>query len=109
MPRTTRSSEGDLAGRRALGAALRDRRQDRGWTLAELSQRSGISIGHLSDAERGSGKGLLTLEALHLIADAHGVLVTDLLHQVPPYGRRPDDGPAAGRRIPPYEDDAAST
>lgn len=73
-------------GRLALGTALRARREEAGWTLRELSSRSGLSVAHLADAERGEGN--LSLEALVMIADAYGVLAVDLLQGVQPYGSR---------------------
>ncbi len=40
--------------RDAIGAVLRRRRQELGWTLREVSERSNVSTPHLSDVERGN-------------------------------------------------------
>lgn len=39
--------------REAVGHAIRLRRQDNGWTLRELSKRSTVALGYLSELERG--------------------------------------------------------
>ena len=42
-----------LSIREALGEVLRDQRTEHVMTIRELSNRSGISISHISDIERG--------------------------------------------------------
>lgn len=46
-------------------AEIRRRREEAGWSLAELSRRSGVSKGQLSDLENGrTGTSLYTLRRL---------------------------------------------
>ena len=67
-----------------LGQALRDRRIDAGLTLQELAARSGFTFGFLGECER--GEKVPSLDALAELAAAYGVLATDLLDGVYPYG-----------------------
>jgi transcriptional regulator with XRE-family HTH domain len=82
------------AGRRLLGNRLRDARIGAGFDLAEAAARSGLSMQHLSDCER--GRKLPSLPALVAIAGAYQLLSTDLLAGLYPFGDR-----RAPRRIPP--------
>ena len=89
-------------GRAELGGALRDLRQGRGWTLAQVEQRTGVSSGFLSQLEH--AQRTPTLETLFTLADCYDLLLTELLEGVYPFGsrqaprRRP--APADGRRRP---------
>jgi len=56
--------------RTELGRAIRLARTDRGWTLKELSESSGVSVSQLSSVERGAH--LPSLESLLTIAEALG-------------------------------------
>ncbi|MEO0483274.1 MAG: response regulator [Planctomycetota bacterium] len=56
--------------RTELGRAIRLARTDRGWTLKELSETSGVSVSQLSSVERGAH--LPSLESLLTIAEALG-------------------------------------
>jgi transcriptional regulator with XRE-family HTH domain len=61
---------------RAVGQRLRDLRQDRGISLVELSKAAGLSIGFLSQIERGISSP--SLKALASIADALGLPIAAL-------------------------------
>ncbi|MFI9100106.1 helix-turn-helix domain-containing protein [Streptomyces fildesensis] len=61
----------------AVGPRLRALRQDRGTTLAQLSEMTGISLSTLSRLE--SGKRKPTLELLLPLAKAHGVALDELV------------------------------
>ncbi|MBC7343689.1 MAG: helix-turn-helix transcriptional regulator [Clostridia bacterium] len=54
----------------ALGAKLRQLRQQKGITLSQLSRQSGVSLAHISEIERGRGRASLkTLEKLAAVLD----------------------------------------
>lgn len=67
----------------AVGPRLRALRQERGTTLARLSERTGISLSTLSRLE--SGQRRPTLELLLPLAKAHGVQLDELVG-APPTG-----------------------
>ncbi|WP_326600361.1 helix-turn-helix domain-containing protein [Streptomyces sp. NBC_01803] len=67
----------------AVGSRLRALRRERGATLAELSEATGISLSTLSRLESGQRKP--TLELLLPLAKAHGVQLDELVG-VPPTG-----------------------
>jgi transcriptional regulator with XRE-family HTH domain len=52
-----------------FGQRLRQERQKRGWTLKELSRRSGVSVSHISSLERGV-RMKPSVEAAKRLADA---------------------------------------
>ena len=60
----------------AIGEVLKELRLDRGWTLRKLSLKSDVSIGYLSEVERGQKE--LSSEVLASIAKAIQVP----LHQI---------------------------
>ncbi|MEW5826162.1 MAG: cupin domain-containing protein [Candidatus Bipolaricaulota bacterium] len=60
-----------------LGRRIREARQDRAWTLDELSARSGLSTGFLSEVERGQSS--LSIVSLASICGALGVPIEGLL------------------------------
>ena len=60
----------------AIGEVLKELRLDRGWTLRNLSLKSDVSLGYLSEVERGQKE--LSSEVLASIANAIQVP----LHQV---------------------------
>src|SRR6476659_902156 len=66
-----------------VGPHLRALRQRQEWTLAELSEVTGISVSTLSRLESGSRKP--TLELLLPLARAHGVTLDELV-DAPPTG-----------------------
>src|SRR3954447_25616574 len=61
----------------SVGPRLRSLRQDRGATLAQLSEATGISVSTLSRLE--SGRRRPTLELLLLLARAHQVQLDELV------------------------------
>ena len=66
--------------RRMLGDALRRRRQDQRRTLREVSSAARVSLGYLSEVERGQKEA--SSELLASICDALGVRLADLLREV---------------------------
>jgi transcriptional regulator with XRE-family HTH domain len=68
-----------------LGRKMRRTRLDRGLSLTDLAGSTGLSLGYLSDIERGNR--VPSLPVLDQIARALGCLATDLLEGVHPWGR----------------------
>ncbi|WP_322761713.1 helix-turn-helix transcriptional regulator [Frankia sp. Cr2] len=66
--------------RRMLGEALRRRRQDQRRTLREVSSAARVSLGYLSEIERGQKEA--SSELLAAICAALGVRLADLLREV---------------------------
>ncbi|OAA24763.1 Helix-turn-helix protein [Frankia sp. EI5c] len=66
--------------RRVIGEALRRRRQDQHRTLREVSSAARVSLGYLSEVERGQKEA--SSELLSSICDALGVRLADLLREV---------------------------
>lgn len=66
--------------RRMLGDALRRRRQDQRRTLREVSSAARVSLGYLSEVERGQKEA--SSELLASICDALGVRLAELLREV---------------------------
>lgn len=60
-----------------LGRAVRERRSERGLTLAELSKRAGVSTRFLADLE--AGRGNISVLRLHDVAVALGTTASSLL------------------------------
>jgi DNA-binding response OmpR family regulator len=69
-----RMSESAL--REALGTALRERRKSQGLTLAQMAQRTGVSLGYLSQIEL--GKNSASIETLYRITLGLGMKMSDL-------------------------------
>jgi CheY-like chemotaxis protein len=63
-----------------LGLAIRERRKGLGLTLFDVSKRTGISLGYLSQIEL--GKNSASIETLYRIALGLRVRVSDLFHAV---------------------------
>ena len=75
MPVTaTRSGSKEIA---ALGEAVRTTRSERGWSVEQLARESGLSVGIVSQIER--GKGNPALSTMRNLADALGFELADLL------------------------------
>lgn len=72
-----------------IGQSLRTMRQRKGWTLEELSSRCNLSIGFLSQVERGLSS--LSITSLHAICDALEVPLTHF------FAAMPSDGPLVAR------------
>ena len=60
----------------ALGARLRALRAARGWSLAEVAEKSGLSVSFLSAVERGQSR--ISVGNLFKLADAYGTTVPGL-------------------------------
>ncbi|MCQ8781996.1 helix-turn-helix domain-containing protein [Mangrovibrevibacter kandeliae] len=81
-----------------IGPAMRDRRKAVGLTLSEVAERAGLSVGHLSQVERGLSTP--TIRQLQGIARALGVTIGWFFRaDVPPEPSEEDDVVVrAGRR-----------
>jgi transcriptional regulator with XRE-family HTH domain len=82
--------------RRVIGDALRARRQAQQRTLREVSTAANVSLGYLSEIERGQKEA--SSELLAAICDALGAALSDVLRDVSdtlagvgPAGRGPDE------------------
>ncbi len=64
----------------SLGAAIRDRRKALGLTLQQMSHRTGVSLGYLSQIEL--GKNSASIETLYRICLALGIKMADLFQHV---------------------------
>ena len=73
-----RMSEAAL--REALGNAIRERRKALGLTLAQMAQRTNVSLGYLSQIEL--GKNFASIETLYRIALGLRVRLADLFQAV---------------------------
>ena len=68
--------------RESLGAAIRERRKTLGLTLAQMAQRTGVSLGYLSQIEL--GKNSASIETLYRISLGLGMRMSDLFQTVQP-------------------------
>ncbi|MCC6418166.1 MAG: response regulator [Gemmataceae bacterium] len=68
--------------RESLGAAIRERRKALGLTLAQMAERTGVSLGYLSQIEL--GKNSASIETLYRIALGLRVRVADLFQAIQP-------------------------
>ena len=66
--------------RRLLGDVLRDRRTQRGLTLREVSAEARVSLGYISEIERGQKEA--SSELLASLCDALDVPLSDVLREV---------------------------
>jgi FixJ family two-component response regulator len=66
--------------RESLGSAIRERRKGLGLTLAQMAQRTGVSLGYLSQIEL--GKNSASIETLYRISLGLGVKMADLFQAV---------------------------
>lgn len=66
--------------REALGAAIRERRKALGFTLSNMSERTGVSLGYLSQIEL--GKNSASIETLYRICLALGIKMSELFTAV---------------------------
>ncbi len=73
-----RMSEAAL--RESLGAAIRERRKGLGLTLAQMAQRTGVSLGYLSQIEL--GKNSASIETLYRISLGLGLKMSELFQAV---------------------------
>ncbi|MDQ6679423.1 MAG: helix-turn-helix domain-containing protein, partial [Pseudomonadota bacterium] len=75
-----------------MGQRIRELRKRRGLSLEVVAASTGLSIGFLSQIERGLSSP--TLRALTALADVSGVGIADLLQESAPLG---DDAPTIAR------------
>jgi CheY-like chemotaxis protein len=73
-----RMSEAAL--RESLGAVIRERRKALGLTLAQMAQRTGVSLGYLSQIEL--GKNSASIETLYRISLGLGIRMSDLFQSI---------------------------
>jgi CheY-like chemotaxis protein len=66
--------------RESLGAAIRERRKGLGFTLSNMSERTGVSLGYLSQIEL--GKNSASIETLYRICLALGIKMSELFTAV---------------------------
>ena len=64
-----------------IGTRLRELRKDRQWTLIDVANKTGISVGTLSKLENGKTK--LNFTSVNKLAEGLGVAVTDLTNVTP--------------------------
>src|SRR5205823_12238329 len=72
----------ETALREMLGLVIRERRKALGLTLADMSKRSNVSLGYLSQIEL--GKNSASIETLYKISLGLGVRMADLFQAVQP-------------------------
>jgi CheY-like chemotaxis protein/DNA-binding XRE family transcriptional regulator len=70
----------EAALRESLGAAIRERRKGLSLTLAQMAQRTGVSLGYLSQIEL--GKNSASIETLYRISLGLGIKMSDLFQSV---------------------------
>ncbi len=75
----------------ALGPQIRDLRRERGLTLAQLAEAAGLSIGHLSQVERGLSTP--TIRQLQAVGAALGVRIGWFFRPVEAQGTAPPPDP----------------
>lgn len=78
--KTAQRQEDTLSLRGAIGLVLRDLRSRDHKTLREVSEKAGVSLGYLSEVERGQKEA--SSELLSSIAEALGVSTAQLLRMV---------------------------
>ncbi|CAN5179648.1 hypothetical protein BH11PLA2_BH11PLA2_07400 [soil metagenome] len=66
--------------RESLGSAIRERRKNLGFTLSNMSERTGVSLGYLSQIEL--GKNSASIETLYRICLALGIKMSELFTSV---------------------------
>ena len=66
--------------RESLGSAIRERRKSLGYTLSNVSERTGVSLGYLSQIEL--GKNSASIETLYRICLALGIKMSELFTSV---------------------------
>jgi CheY-like chemotaxis protein len=74
----------ETALRESLGGAIRDRRKALNLTLAQMAQRTGVSLGYLSQIEL--GKNSASIETLYRISLGLGIKMSELFQSIQPPG-----------------------
>lgn len=72
----------ETALREALGIVIRDRRKAAGLTLAQMADRTGVSLGYLSQIEL--GKNSASIETLYRISLGLGIKMSELFQTLQP-------------------------
>src|SRR4051794_20903263 len=72
----------ETALRESLGNAIRERRKGLGLTLAQMAQRTGVSLGYLSQIEL--GKNSASIETLYRISLGLGIRMSELFQAIQP-------------------------
>ena len=72
----------EAALRESLGAAIRERRKGLGLTLAQMAQRTGVSLGYLSQIEL--GKNSASIETLYRVSLGLGIRMAELFQVIQP-------------------------
>lgn len=72
-----------------FGGRIRALRKEQSLSLRVLADRSGLSVGFLSQVERGLSS--IALSSLHSVADALGVSLSNLFEERPPEPQLADD------------------
>lgn len=99
--------------RRVIGDALRARRQDQHRTLRDVSTAANVSLGYLSEIERGQKEA--SSELLASVCDALGTRLSEVLHDVTETVTFSEEMEAAGMLAPvgadavPHSADKAGT
>ncbi len=75
------------AGRAEIGARLRRLRRDRGWTLADVAERTGLAVSTLSKVER--GRMSLAYDKFGILAAVLGLDIAELFTDRTALGRCP--------------------
>jgi CheY-like chemotaxis protein len=70
----------ETALRESLGTVIRERRKGLGLTLAQMAQRTGVSLGYLSQIEL--GKNSASIETLYRISLGLGIKMSDLFQSI---------------------------
>jgi transcriptional regulator with XRE-family HTH domain len=70
-----------------LGQTIRSLRTGKGWSLAQLAEKSGVSKAYLSDLENGSA-GKPNIQYVYSVATALAVTLDDLLGESKPKAHR---------------------
>ncbi len=70
----------ETALRESLGTVIRERRKALGLTLAQMAQRTGVSLGYLSQIEL--GKNSASIETLYRISLGLGIKMSDLFQSI---------------------------
>src|SRR5262245_5493997 len=70
----------ETALRETLGNVIRERRKALGLTLAQMAQRTGVSLGYLSQIEL--GKNSASIETLYRISLGLGIKMSDLFQSI---------------------------
>lgn len=82
-----------------IGARIRKYREDKGLSLSQLAKESGISKGYLWTLENGDTDSRPSANTLYKIAEALGVMMSDLLGRTLTHDIRDQDIPESLRKF----------